>query len=320
MERFRAELRSRRRQKGESIQTVYQDVRRLLALGYPGKTGELLEIVGRDAFLDALSDHNLRTRVLDQRPETLDAALAIVCQMEAYSALPSGNAVTTDDDTDSAGRRRVRWANSSSVSATAKEAEQAGQNRRIQQLEADLAEQRRQVQQLRADLTSLTRKQTQPSLITVQQPPTVFHSPPAVTQPGWHDYYQQQPAAVTQQPTEMTSSPVQPTRSNNNSNNNVQSNCRGVSSNCVYSETYLDLCVDGKHKAEALVDTGCDVSLIPSRMVSNATLSPSNIELFAVDGSRISVIGCTRLHFTILGMPLFADVCVSPDVDEFMLG
>ena len=36
MERYRAELRSRRRKHEESIQTVYQDVCRLLALGYPG--------------------------------------------------------------------------------------------------------------------------------------------------------------------------------------------------------------------------------------------------------------------------------------------
>jgi len=34
MERYRAKLRSLRRKRGESIQAVYQDIRRLLALGF----------------------------------------------------------------------------------------------------------------------------------------------------------------------------------------------------------------------------------------------------------------------------------------------
>ena len=85
-ERFRAELQSRRRRKGESVQSVYNDIRRLLALSFPGHSGELCEVIGRDAFLTALSDQSLRVRVLDQQPATLDDALAIVCRMEAYGA------------------------------------------------------------------------------------------------------------------------------------------------------------------------------------------------------------------------------------------
>jgi len=56
MERFRAELHARRRKKGETIQSVYNDIRRLLALSFPGQSGELCEIIGRDAFLTALGD------------------------------------------------------------------------------------------------------------------------------------------------------------------------------------------------------------------------------------------------------------------------
>ena len=69
MERYRAELRNRRRCKGESIQTVYQDIRRLMALSFPGQSGEMFEIIARDAFLDSLSDAALRICVLDQSPK-----------------------------------------------------------------------------------------------------------------------------------------------------------------------------------------------------------------------------------------------------------
>ena len=110
MERYRAELRSRRRKRGESIQAVYQDIRRLLALGFPGQSGELCEIIGRDAFLEALADPGLRIRVLDQSPSTLDEVLSIVCRMEAYG----GKTLQHDDDGSEdqfAGRRKVRAVN-----------------------------------------------------------------------------------------------------------------------------------------------------------------------------------------------------------------
>jgi len=68
-ERFRAELHSRRRKKGESIQSLYNEIRRLLALSFPGEKSEICEILGRDAFLTALGDPVLRVRVLDQNPK-----------------------------------------------------------------------------------------------------------------------------------------------------------------------------------------------------------------------------------------------------------
>jgi len=356
MERFRAELHSRRRQPGESTQAVYQDIRRLLALGFPGHSGELLETMGRDAFLVALSDHALRIRVLDQRPKTLDDALAIVCQMEAYSGT-AGPAASADDNSD---RKRVRWASSSSSVVAPVEPESSAQytGKRIQQLEADLAEQRRQMRQLRAELN---------------KPEVVPHPPPSpAVQPGWYEWqnpspvvypaaaYYQQPSPVpiaTQQPQQGAPSGghQQPASSSSGSRrrgrldrdtcakcgqkghwqrspdcplyassggnpvNNVNQ-CGGVSSSIVYSETYLDFIVDGGIKGQALVDSGCDKSLIPRRMVPHAVLSPSDMELYAANGTKISVIGCMRLNFRIQGVSLFADVYVSPDIDELMLG
>ena len=46
-ERFRAELRSRKRGKGESLQKLYQDVCRLMSLVYQGESSILSDIVGR---------------------------------------------------------------------------------------------------------------------------------------------------------------------------------------------------------------------------------------------------------------------------------
>jgi len=56
---------------GESIQSVYNDVRHLLALSFPGQTGELCELLGMDYFLSALDDPALWMRVLDQSSKNL---------------------------------------------------------------------------------------------------------------------------------------------------------------------------------------------------------------------------------------------------------
>ena len=80
-ERFRAELKGRKRKRGESVQHLYQDVKRLVALGYPGQAGPLCELIALDAILDSLNDPTLRVRVLEKEPLTIDAALAIVCRL-----------------------------------------------------------------------------------------------------------------------------------------------------------------------------------------------------------------------------------------------
>ena len=46
-ERYRSELKARRRRRGESLQSVYQDIRRIMALAFPGKSGPLWEIMAR---------------------------------------------------------------------------------------------------------------------------------------------------------------------------------------------------------------------------------------------------------------------------------
>ena len=57
VELFRAEMRSRKRNKGESLQKLYQDVCCLMA--YPSESSALSNIVERDAFLEALNDQVL---------------------------------------------------------------------------------------------------------------------------------------------------------------------------------------------------------------------------------------------------------------------
>ena len=100
-ERFRAELRARRRRPGESLQSLYQDICRLIALAYPGPSSSLLRIVGRDAFLDALNDPGLRVRILEWEPIDLDEALQLASRFEVY-----GKSVSTVTKEEANGERK----------------------------------------------------------------------------------------------------------------------------------------------------------------------------------------------------------------------
>jgi len=74
-EQFQTELRCRRRRKHESLSELAQDVRRLMALAYPGEKSTLAEHLARDAFLSALNDPDFELRICEKDPPDLDTAL-----------------------------------------------------------------------------------------------------------------------------------------------------------------------------------------------------------------------------------------------------
>ena len=57
------ELNPRRRQKGEPLQAVFQDIKLLMELAFPGQTGSMAEITAIDTFVDAFTDRDLRKQV-----------------------------------------------------------------------------------------------------------------------------------------------------------------------------------------------------------------------------------------------------------------
>ena len=76
-EKFQTELRCRRRSKGESLRELPQDIRRLMAMAYPGKKSSLSEHIARDSFLTALGDAEFKLKVRERKPKDLDEAVGI---------------------------------------------------------------------------------------------------------------------------------------------------------------------------------------------------------------------------------------------------
>ena len=139
-ERYRAELKTIRRRDGASLQSVYNEVRRVMALAFPGERGALWEVLARDAFLDALDDESVRQRILEKDPPTLDAALKIACHLEAIRR-PTPPP-TWDDN-----HRRDRLARG----VVSDQDGRHEMDKRLQQLETALRQHRQEVEQCRAE-------------------------------------------------------------------------------------------------------------------------------------------------------------------------
>ena len=73
-----------------------------------------------------------------------------------------------------------------------------------------------------------------------------------------------------------------------------------------------------RHKC--LIDTGCDHSLLPKEFAGEARLTPVYLDVSAANESPIHIPGSTQIQFTVHGIQLSADVLVTDDVQEVMLG
>jgi len=82
--KFQSELRCRRRNKGESLRELAQDIRRLMILAYPGEKSTLSEHIARDAFLSALADSEFELKIREREPATLNDAVKVAQRFEMF--------------------------------------------------------------------------------------------------------------------------------------------------------------------------------------------------------------------------------------------
>jgi len=110
-----------------------------------------------------------------------------------------------------------------------------------------------------------------------------------------------------------------PTRPSAASQPPTRSSAAGVSNLMSDYETYIEIDVNGV-KVPVLLDTGCDRVLVPRRVVPDADLSPTIVELYAANGSRIDVLGIMRLSLTVNHRIMYVDALVSNDIAETIFG
>ena len=88
-ELFRAQLKNRHQRQNESLPELAQELRRLVQLAYPTASLDILDVLGKDQFIDALDDSEIRWRVYQIKARTLDDAVCAAVEMEAYKKAES---------------------------------------------------------------------------------------------------------------------------------------------------------------------------------------------------------------------------------------
>jgi len=84
-EKYIAELKSRRRRRNETLGELHQDLKRLMALAYPGEaTSKMGEIIARDYFITALDDRDLALKIAEKEARDLETAYRYAVRLEAY--------------------------------------------------------------------------------------------------------------------------------------------------------------------------------------------------------------------------------------------
>ena len=84
-EKYRLELRNRRRSADETLQSLHSDIRHLAAFAYNGVTPEVRDPVTCDHFLDALGDLELAFKIRERQPADVDSALRIALRLEVLA-------------------------------------------------------------------------------------------------------------------------------------------------------------------------------------------------------------------------------------------
>jgi hypothetical protein len=79
------EVRIRRRKSTETLSALHQDIRRLMALAHPDIPSSSREVIACDYFIDSLGEPDFALKVRERNPVSLDDALRISLQLEAWA-------------------------------------------------------------------------------------------------------------------------------------------------------------------------------------------------------------------------------------------
>ena len=91
MELHRAQLRERKQRATDSLPELGQSIRRLTNLAYPTAPYDVRETLSKEYFIDALIDSDIRLRIKQSRPATLNDAIRQAVELEAFVKVEEKN-------------------------------------------------------------------------------------------------------------------------------------------------------------------------------------------------------------------------------------
>jgi hypothetical protein len=293
-ERFLVELRTKRRKPGEALTTLHTDIRRLMAVAYPGAMGVgLSEELACDHFLSALNDE-LELKVREREPKDLDAALKIALRLEAYA-----KACEKTDGKDELGEFLSQTPARRRVTVVEKTNEPTAEWRR------ETTELKRKPKETTKLGHELEKEVGRLKLLNEQRQYTTLPAPRRQTRVSGQN--QRDTAGVCFRCGEpghfarecQRSVTVRNSSQDEKADTSV-SRVNGASQpdgSGPKSETYLKLSVEGR-VVSCLLDTGSEVTLLPVELTANIAVTPSTQKLIAANGTEINVLGSATIEAT----------------------
>ena len=331
IDRFHADLRRRKRGSDETLQELYLDLCRLRVLASDESSDEKFpEIYFRNIFVDALNDRELRRAVLIQNPGTMEAAYIVATRLELIYAYE-----TPLRDQNRQGVRQVDLENKNRESSNQSTELMDNVARRIEELDGTLQSMQKmtgtyeQVPYFPTE-SSINESFQEPvqyplSEVTSGQPhgEGTFHNTHRVNVPLGRG---KRGGCATQQSCytcgeygHYSRGCKQPPRRSKSSGGHVtrefmsHKKCRTISGDRVPGtqnngnflvkirrEAYLEIQMNSR-KMLALLDSGCEQSVIGRNLEKRVPLEPTNGTLSTADGTDVPLIGETTIELSVCG-------------------
>ena len=321
-DKYRMELRLRRRRPGESLSALHQDIRRLMALAHPTLQKEAREAIACDYFVDALDDPKFALKIRERAPPTLDEALRVALQLEAWCK----EAQRARNEETLRLKPKVRVAANDEV---------AGFAERLDSLEADINRRFNQIMKLQQ--ASMSKHEA----VAPRVPIASVAETGGAAQDSEGIKLQQHVAtkgeAKASWPSKQGSRRQLAVCWRCGQQGHLQRNCgfpapmepdkklpsavnRG-SRGLDQANVYIRVQLAGK-PLPCLLDSGCEVTLIPKPVIeaANVEILPSGQRLWAANGTEIEIVGKVTVPLLLNGRCIMTTALVSPDIEEVMLG
>lgn len=337
-ERWRTELKIRKRRPNESLQELYSDVLRLFSLAYPKCDNDVFATFLRDAFLDSLNNQQLYVRIVEKEPSNIDEALQCAMRFEAYDKSTCVVDVSkSETDFAQIKPKYVRATGVDNVQPIRTKCPEAEKEDRITKLLDSFAEmsmsmkhcvetiqnQERAINYQDQEIKRLSQRvseadgsrqaeasRVQASAESGRNKFDVSRNSSKFTnyicrecgQMGHIARYCPNRNRVDTDSTDVKQSMVRQTKS---------------SEDCVYVPAVIQ---DSKRKILILCDTGCQANVVGRFLVPDVELKPGDTKMTAANGSPIKVLGYAQIKVLIGGMQVNVDAAVSDEIDDFIVG
>jgi len=333
---YESDLKNRRRKKNETMKAYYQEMHKLSSLAYSRYPIEVRDKMGMDAFIEGLNDSTLALKVRDQQPLDLQSAYKHAQRLESNAQI-----VGRYDEMKENRRKEVRFdMQARAVSDTEDEQESEssekqkgktihGKNTAKQgnvlgkthsQLEAVL----RRLANLESKNASTETVKKEDNVEPVKKEPKNEITCYTCGEKGH---------GSKNCPNKREKGSCY----NCGENGHYKSNCphplvkkyfnkkEGYNAHLAAHgsdrkpSVYLDMKIDNVVYT-FLLDSGCDRTLLPSKMVNKSYLRPTRCKVMAANGAQIPLVGEATVILKLGNLEISTEVLVSKHVAEGLIG